>query len=142
MNPFHLAIPVNNIKTSTSFYQDILGCTKGRSSSEWVDFNFYGHQLVCHQVEDSKIKKFNHVDGEEIPVPHFGIILNWNEFDQLSKSLIDKNIEFIIKPTIRFAGKTGEQAIMFLKDPSDNAIEFKAFKNKEDIFKTEENKDD
>ena len=142
MNPFHLAIPVNNIKTSTSFYQDILGCTKGRSSSEWVDFNFYGHQLVCHQVKDSKNKNFNHVDGEEIPVPHFGIILNWNEFDELSKSLIDKNIEFIIKPTIRFAGKTGEQAIMFLKDPSDNAIEFKAFKNKEDIFKTEENKDD
>lgn len=135
MNPFHLAIPVNNLKTSTSFYQDILGCTKGRSSSKWVDFNFYGHQLVCHQTDDAKTNSFNPVDGEEVPVPHFGIILNWNEFDQLSKSLVDKNINFIIKPTIRFAGKTGEQAIMFLKDPSDNAIEFKAFKNKEDIFK-------
>ena len=142
MNPFHLAIPVNNLKLSTTFYKDVLGCTPGRSSSKWVDFNFYGHQLVCHEVRNQNNNDFNPVDDNKVPVPHFGIILDWKEFNELSTSLISKNVDFIIKPTIRFKGKTGEQAIMFLLDPSNNAIEFKAFKDKNEIFKTMEDEYD
>ena len=114
---------------------NILGCSKGRSSTKWIDFNFYGHQLVCHEVKKSVNKNSNDVDGNNVPVPHFGIILGWDQFQKLSANLQSKNINFIIEPTIRFKGKVGEQAIMFLKDPSDNAIEFKSFRNNDEIFK-------
>lgn len=135
MNLFHLAIPVSDLDTANDFYINVLGCSKGRSSTKWMDFNFYGHQLVCHEVKKSVNKDSNDVDGNNIPVPHFGIILEWNQFQKLSADLQSKNINFIIEPTIRFKGKAGEQAIMFLHDPSGNAIEFKSFKNEEDIFK-------
>ena len=134
MNLFHLAIPVLDLGAAKDFYINILGCSKGRSSAKWIDFNFYGHQLVCHEVKESINKNINDVDGNNIPVPHFGIILDWSEFHSLSTDLQSKNINFIIEPTIRFKGKVGEQAIMFLKDPSDNAIEFKSFKNNDEVF--------
>jgi len=135
MNLFHLAIPVSDLDTANDFYINVLGCSKGRSSTKWMDFNFYGHQLVCHEVKELINKNSNDVDGNNIPVPHFGIILDWDQFHKLSADLQSKNINFIIEPTIRFNGKVGEQAIMFLHDPSGNAIEFKSFKNEEDIFK-------
>ncbi|MDA8885031.1 VOC family protein [Gammaproteobacteria bacterium] len=135
MNPFHLAIPVSDLTKAINFYENTLGCLKGRSSELWSDFNFYGHQLVCHKVQQTHGIYSNYVDGEDIPVPHFGIILQWDEFQELSTSLINKNINFIIEPSVRFKGKPGEQAIMFLNDPSGNAIEFKSFKNDEEIFK-------
>jgi len=135
MNLFHLAIPVSDLDSANDFYMNILGCSKGRSSTKWIDFNFYGHQLVCHEVKRSVNKNSNDVDGNNIPVPHFGIILDWDQFQKLSANLQSKNINFIIEPTIRFKGKVGEQAIMFLKDPSDNAIEFKSFRNNDEIFK-------
>ena len=134
MNLFHLAIPVSDLDRANDFYVNMLGCSKGRSSTKWIDFNFYGHQLVCHEVKESINKNMNDVDGNNIPVPHFGIILDWKEFHSLSTDLQSKNINFIIEPTIRFKGKVGEQAIMFLKDPSDNAIEFKSFKNNDEVF--------
>ena len=135
MNPFHLAIPVSDLTKAINFYENTLGCSRGRSSELWSDFNFYGHQLVCHKVQQTHGIYSNYVDGEDIPVPHFGIILQWDEFQELSTSLINKNINFIIEPSVRFKGKPGEQAIMFLTDPSGNAIEFKSFKNDEEIFK-------
>ena len=135
MNLFHLAIPVSDLDSANDFYMNILGCSKGRSSTKWIDFNFYGHQLVCHEVKRSVNKNSNDVDGNNIPVPHFGIILEWNQFQKLSADLKSKNINFIIEPTIRFKGQVGEQAIMFLKDPSNNAIEFKSFRNNDEIFK-------
>ena len=135
MNLFHLAIPVLDLDSANDFYINVLGCSKGRSSSKWIDFNFYGHQLVCHEVKRSVNKNSNDVDGNNIPVPHFGIILDWDQFQKLSTNLQSKNINFIIEPTIRFKGKVGEQAIMFLKDPSDNTIEFKSFRNNDEIFK-------
>ena len=135
MNLFHLAIPVSDLDRANDFYVNMLGCSKGRSSTKWIDFNFYGHQLVCHEVKKSVNKHSNDVDGNNIPVPHFGIILGWDQFQNLSANLQSKNINFIIEPTIRFKGKVGEQAIMFLKDPSDNAIEFKSFRNNDEIFK-------
>jgi len=135
MNLFHLAIPVSDLDTANDFYINVLGCSKGRSSTKWMDFNFYGHQLVCHEVKKSVNKDSNDVDGNNIPVPHFGIILEWNQFQKLSADLQSKNINFIIEPTIRFKGQVGEQAIMFLKDPSNNAIEFKSFRNNDEIFK-------
>ena len=135
MNLFHLAIPVSDLDRANDFYVNMLGCSKGRSSTKWIDFNFYGHQLVCHEVKKSVNKNSNDVDGNNIPVPHFGIILDWGQFQKLSANLQSKNINFIIEPTIRFKGKVGEQAIMFLKDPSDNAIEFKSFRNNDEIFK-------
>ncbi|MDC0873306.1 VOC family protein [Gammaproteobacteria bacterium] len=135
MNLFHLAIPVSDLDRANDFYVNMLGCSKGRSSTKWIDFNFYGHQLVCHEVKKSVNKNSNDVDGNNVPVPHFGIILGWDQFQKLSANLQSKNINFIIEPTIRFKGKVGEQAIMFLKDPSDNAIEFKSFRNNDEIFK-------
>ena len=118
MNLFHLAIPVSDLDTANDFYINVLGCSKGRSSTKWMDFNFYGHQLVCHEVKELINKNSNDVDGNNIPVPHFGIILAWDQFHKLSADLQLKNINFIIEPTIRFKGKVGEQAIMFLHDPS------------------------
>ena len=135
MNPFHLAIPVSDLSKTIYFYENTLGCSKGRSDELWCDFDFYGHQLVCHQVQQTQSINTNYVDGEDVPVPHFGVILKWHEFQELSNSLINKNIDFIIEPSVRFKGKPGEQAIMFFKDPSGNAIEFKSFKDNQEIFK-------
>ena len=133
-NPFHLAIPVNDLVTAAEFYENTLGCQRGRSSDSWIDFNLFGHQLVCHFVEETKRVNTNPVDGDEVPVPHFGVILSFNQFDTLVKQLKNKNQIFIIEPKVRFADQPGEQRTMFLKDPSGNALEFKAFKNLDNLF--------
>ena len=133
--PFHLAIPVNDLEKSRNFYKNILGCEEGRSSNHWVDFNFFGHQLVIHYKEKkSDETKTNPVDGKDVPIPHFGVILEWNDFQDFSKKLKEKKITFIIEPYIRFEGLPGEQATMFFKDPCGNALEFKSFKDLNKIF--------
>lgn len=133
--PFHLAIPVNDLEKSRNFYKNILGFEEGRSSNHWVDFNFFGHQLVIHYKEkESDDTKTNPVDGKDVPIPHFGVILEWNDFQDFSKKLIEKKINFIIEPYIRFEGLPGEQATMFFKDPCGNALEFKSFKDLNKIF--------
>ena len=109
----------------------------GRSSEEWIDFNFFGHQLVCHLTNKSSSEITNSVDSEEIPVPHFGLVLTWDDFQTITNQISKKKIDFSIEPTIRFKGEVGEQAIAFLRDPSGNAIELKAFKNLDNIFKAE-----
>ncbi len=133
--PFHLAIPVNNLEKSREFYKDILELKEGRSSSNlWVDFNFFGHQLVIHYVENKREFVTNPVDGKDVPVPHFGIILDWKDFHNFAELLIKKEITFIIEPYTRFKGLVGEQSTMFFKDPSGNALEFKSFKDPERLF--------
>lgn len=135
IRPFHLAIPVHNLEECRSFYRDVLGCLEGRSSDHWVDFDFYGHQLVIHYKEKStEDLHTNAVDGKAVPVPHFGVVLTMEDFESLSKALQARGIEFIIAPYIRFKGEAGEQATMFFLDPAGNALEFKAFKNIEQLF--------
>ena len=133
--PFHLAIPVHDLEKSRDFYKNILGCDEGRSSDHWVDFNLFGHQLVIHYKEKTTERsKTNPVDGKDVPIPHFGVILEWNQFQNFSNQLIEKGITFIIDPYIRFKGLPGEQATMFFKDPCGNALEFKSFKDFNQIF--------
>ena len=133
--PFHLAIPVHDIRETRDFYRDVLECQEGRSSDNWVDFNFFGHQLVIHKVDGSSHKKeHNPVDGHEVPVPHFGVVLNWQDFHELAKKLMAKQVKFVIEPYVRFEGEVGEQSTMFFNDPSGNALEFKAFKNMDQLF--------
>ena len=134
--PFHLAIRVNNLESCRVFYRDLLGCKEGRSSEQWVDFDFFGHQLVLHysNTPSTEITPKNVVDGKDVPIPHFGVVLDMNTFEGLSEALKKKNINFIIEPYIRFKGQTGEQATMFFKDPSGNSLEFKAFKNIDQLF--------
>tara|TARA_R100000935_G_C2829369_1_gene164138 strand:+ start:325 stop:750 length:426 start_codon:yes stop_codon:yes gene_type:complete len=136
IQPFHLAIPVTTLEENRTFYREILGCEEGRSSDHWVDFNFFGHQLVIHVQEPQPrpVGKGNPVDGKDVPIPHFGVVLEWDTFQDLASQLKGRNIEFVIEPYIRFEGKTGEQATMFFKDPSGNALEFKAFKNIDQLF--------
>ena len=135
IRPFHLAIPVHDLGKAKYFYHQLLGCEMGRSSDHWIDFNFFGHQLVCHLSDQSTFEISNSVDSEEIPVPHFGLVLDWNEFKTITSELIKKNIKFLIEPTIRFEDEVGEQAIAFIRDPSENAIELKAFKNTNNLFR-------
>ena len=133
--PFHLAIPVQNLQICRSFYRDVLGCLEGRSSEQWVDFNFFGHQLVIHETDIVKPKNAaNPVDGKQVPVPHFGVVLEWNLWEELSQKLQTQNINFIIEPYIRFKGEVGEQATMFFSDPEGNALEFKSFKDMSQLF--------
>ena len=136
LQPFHLAIPVDNIEKSRNFYTNTLGFKEGRSDKKWVDYDFFGHQLVIHLDNSySRYKNFNSVDGHDVPIPHFGVVLDWIEWESFSKKIMDLKIEFIIKPYIRFKGKVGEQATMFFLDPSGNALEFKSFKNPNQLFK-------
>ena len=135
LRPFHLAFPVYSLDITIKWYTNILGCTIGRQDVKWVDFNFYGHQTSGHLIDEDDIRlQTNIVDGENIPARHFGIILKMNEWKKLSEKLISKNIEFIIKPNIRFKGQKGEQSTFFIKDPNGNVLEFKSFKNDEMIF--------
>ncbi len=134
---FHLAIPVQNLEQSKIFYNQTLGFEMGRSSDKWIDFNCYGHQLVIHKVENYKPQNhFNSVDKQDVPVPHFGVVLDWKAFWDLSKRLQSLNIEFQIEPYVRFEGQPGEQATMFFYDPSGNALEFKAFQDPNQLFKS------
>ena len=133
--PFHLAIPVKNLDICRTFYRDVLHCKEGRSDRHWVDFNFFGHQLVIHQKDNFEPQQIsNPVDGHDVPVPHFGVVLKMDDWEKLSERLKNNGIKFIIEPTIRFKGKPGEQATLFFKDPEGNALEFKAFKDLGQLF--------
>jgi extradiol dioxygenase family protein len=135
--PFHLAVPVYDLEKCRHFYREIIGCSEGRSSDKWVDFNFFGHQLVIHQVPAfAKITdaSTNPVDGKHVPVPHFGVVLNWNDWEAFAARLIAQKIDFVIEPHIRFQGEVGEQATLFFMDPDGNALEFKAFKDLSQLF--------
>lgn len=135
--PFHLAIPVKNLELCRTFYREVLQCKEGRSDTHWVDFDFFGHQLVIHQKDDFKPQQIsNPVDGHDVPVPHFGVVLNMKEWNLLSQRLKNIGTKFMIEPTIRFKGKPGEQATLFFKDPEGNALEFKAFKDIGQLFAT------
>ncbi|MEP2773585.1 MAG: VOC family protein [Fulvivirga sp.] len=133
--PFHLAFPVNDLEATDKFYSNILGCSKGRSSDHWIDYNLFGHQIVAHLApEDAGKGSTNDVDGHQVPVKHFGVILEWQQWHDFAEKLKSHGIEFIIKPYVRFEGQPGEQATMFFLDPSGNALEFKAFKDQSQIF--------
>ncbi len=134
---FHLAFPVHDLSAARAFYSEILGCALGRSSDEWIDFNFYGHQIVAHLSTEEDASHTNHVDGEQVPVRHFGLILPKSDWETLSQKLDQAEVEFVIKPTIRFAGKAGEQGTFFVKDPSGNALEFKYFQDAAQVFATD-----
>ena len=135
MNPFHLAIPVHDLAAAAPFYDDVLGCTRGRSSERWIDYDFFGHQLVIHQVEaGGGARGTNPVDGDAVPVPHFGVVLPWEQFDAFASRVRDAGIAFEIEPRVRFAGKPGEQKTMFFRDPSGNALEFKSFRDPGQLF--------
>ena len=137
ISPFHLAIPVNNLKVAKEFYEKKLGLIPGRVSDHWADYNFFGHQLVLHEDLGFKgHKHFNDVDEKSVPVPHFGIVLPWDDFQNFSKHLISQNIGFEIPPYPRFEGKPGEQMTLFFYDPSGNALEFKCFRDTDQLFAT------
>jgi len=134
LTPFHIAVQVRDIEEARRFYQGLLGCTEGRSSREWVDFNLFGHQFVCHLNPglgpDGRIAShFNPVDGHGVPVPHFGVVLEMGDWQMLAERLKQHGVQFVIEPYIRFEGEPGEQATLFFLDPSGNALEFKAFKD-------------
>ena len=133
--PFHLAIPVNSLAQASAFYGDLLGCAQGRSASHWIDWDFFGHQLVTHLVAQMPSRpEHNEVDAHAVPVPHFGVVLSWHDWQQLAAKLQAHNITFMVEPYIRFKGQAGEQATMFFLDPAGNALEFKAFKDISQLF--------
>ena len=125
---------MGNLEKNRAFYKDILEFEEGRSSDHWVDFNFFGHQLVIHLDDNINKENSNPVDGKNVPIPHFGVVLEWKVFKEFAEKLKKRKIEFIIEPYVRFKGLTGEQATMFFKDPSGNALEFKSFKDPSQIF--------
>ena len=135
LRPFHLAFPIKNIQKTKKWYTEILDCTVGRQSDKWIDFNFHGHQIVGHLVNDITYVQANEVDKKNIPSRHFGIILTPEKWFKLAKQLESKKIKFHIKPHTRFKNKAGEQHTMFIKDPDNNFLEFKAFEDDENIFK-------
>jgi extradiol dioxygenase family protein len=138
LRPFHLAFPVHDLEAARAFWGGVIGCPEGRSAPEWIDFDFYGHQIVAHLVGDSLKQQSdsgaNPVDGHDVPVPHFGIILTMEDWQSLADRLIAAGTKFAIEPYIRFKGQTGEQATMFFRDPSGNAIEMKAFGDLDQLF--------
>jgi len=137
LTPFHVAVPVYDLEEARKFYREVLGCSEGRSDANWTDFDLYGHQFVIHlkprPTEEVK-HHFNPVDGHDVPIPHFGVVLEWNEWHELEKRLKRYNTKFIIEPYIRFKGQPGEQATMFFLDPSGNALEFKSFQDINQLF--------
>ncbi len=135
LQPFHLAFPVHDLASARAFYGDLFGCPEGRSSEHWVDFNFFGHQIVAHLApEECGTLQTSEVDEHNVPVRHFGVVLTMEVWETLAKRLQDAKTQFVIEPYIRFKGEPGEQATMFLLDPSGNALEFKAFNNLDSLF--------
>ena len=133
--PFHLAFPVHSIDAARRFYGELLGCPEGRSAPDWVDFNFYGHQIVAHLApEEAGHRQTSAVDGDSVPVRHFGVVLGMQEWEDMAKRLTEAGIKFIIEPHVRFKGEVGEQATMFFLDPSGNALELKAFADMSRLF--------
>lgn len=133
LQPFHLAFPVDDLAAARRFYGGLMGCAEGRSSETWIDFDFFGHQIVAHLAPAGSIHR-NPVDGDQVPVPHFGIVLDWDAFHALADRLRDADVRFEIEPHVRFAGEVGEQATMFFFDPSGNALEFKAMRTPQNLF--------
>jgi len=135
-DPFHLAFPVQDLEQARAFYGGLLGCAEGRSSDHWIDFDFFGHQIVAHLSPGgiAQDAQTNHVDGHGVPVPHFGVVLDMDTWQKLADTARAANIEFVIEPYVRFKGQPGEQATMFFKDPSGNALEFKAFADRSKLF--------
>jgi extradiol dioxygenase family protein len=133
--PFHLAFPVDDLAAARDFYGRVLGCPEGRSSDHWIDFDLHGHQIVAHLAPDAvRNRAGNRVDGEQVPVPHFGLVLGMGEWQELAERLTSAGVEFVIPPTVRFRGEPGEQATMFLADPAGNALEFKAMADPAKLF--------
>jgi len=138
ISPFHIAFPVNDLDAARAFYGGVLGCSEGRSSEQWIDFNLYGHQIVAHYQaprQNHDVRR-NPVDGHDVPVPHFGVVLPWDAWNELAERVKKAGIKFIIEPYIRFEGEVGEQATMFFLDPAGNALEFKSFKDISQLFAT------
>jgi len=131
LTPFHLAIPVRDLAAARAFYGGLLGCREGRSAADWVDFDFFGHQLVCHVTADAGAGTAAHnpVDGHDVPVPHFGMVLEMRDWEELAARLKAAGTKFVVEPHVRFRGQPGEQATLFLTDPSGNALEFKSFRD-------------
>ena len=140
LTPFHLAIPVHDLQVAAQFYEGVLGCERGRADTLWIDFNLFGHLLVCHEVKGFRIEaSSNPVDGHGVPVPHFGIVLELADWRSLRDRLQEAEVSFVIDPYIRFEGQPGEQATMFFQDPSGHSLEFKAFANIEsELFKRDD----
>lgn len=139
LSPFHLAFPVHDLSAARAFYGGLLGCPEGRSCDEWVDFNFYGHQIVAHLVRGQPVAApLNEVDGHGVPVRHFGVVLPMPEWESLAGKLRQAGLKFLIEPYVRFLGQAGEQATMFVLDPSGNAIEIKAFGDINQLFARQE----
>jgi len=135
LRPFHLAFAVDDLAAARAFYGGLLGCPEGRSSEQWIDFDLHGHQIVAHLAPGApRAAAANHVDGEDVPVPHFGLVLGMDEWRALAERLESAGTKFVIAPTVRFAGQAGEQATMFLTDPSGNALEFKAMADPAKLF--------
>ncbi|MBL8551120.1 MAG: VOC family protein [Hyphomonadaceae bacterium] len=133
--PFHLAFPVTDLAAARRFYGEVLGCPEGRSSDEWIDFNLFGHQIVAHLTPArAQESDYNPVDGHDVPVPHFGVVLSMDAFDALAARVRAAGVRFEIEPYVRFKGEVGEQATMFFRDPSGNALEFKAFADMGQLF--------
>jgi hypothetical protein len=131
---FHLAFPVDDLEAARHFYGEVLGCPEGRSDEHWVDFDLFGHQIVAHLVESHSERSVNPVDGDDVPVPHFGLLLRPSQWRTLADRLVDAGIAFVIEPHTRFAGEVGEQSTMFFLDPAGNALEFKAFADDAQVF--------
>ncbi len=137
INPFHLAVPVDNLDKARHFYGEVLGCEEGRSSDHWIDFNLFGHQFVVHYKAKPEVEEAlqaNPVDGKNVPIPHFGVVLDWETWEDLASRMRANGTTFVIEPYIRFKGEVGEQATMFFLDPAGNALEFKAFKDMGQLF--------
>jgi len=135
--PFHLAIPVSDMETTEQFYVHTLGCAVGRKSDKWIDFDFFGHQVSAHVRPEAVAETLtNPVDGEQVPVRHFGVVLEWQDWNALSDRLQQDGIPFLIEPATRFQGQAGEQSTFFIKDPSGNTLEFKSFKSPQQLFAT------
>ncbi len=138
LRPFHLAFPVNDLEKARAFYGQVLGCAEGRSSEHWIDFDFFGHQIVTHlDTTPRPARAHNAVDGHDVPVPHFGVVLTMTDWQELADRLRASGIAFAIEPHIRFQGQVGEQATMFFYDPCGNALEFKAFADDAMLFATD-----
>ncbi|WP_126177039.1 VOC family protein [Tsuneonella rigui] len=138
LRPFHLAFPVHDLAEARAFYGGLLGCPEGRSSAQWIDFDFFGHQIVAHlaPAKNEGDAAVNHVDGHGVPVPHFGVVLTLDAFDTLAERLKAADVRFEIEPYTRFKGEPGEQSTMFFRDPSGNAIEMKSFASLDGLFAT------
>jgi len=134
LSPFHLAFPVRDIQATEDFFVNVLGCEVGRQAPRWIDFNFFGHQISAHLVDEQAEIKTNDVDGDKVPVRHFGMVLPWENWHALVQRLNERQAEYLIAPKTRFEGEPGEQATFFIQDPSGNALEFKSFKRAQQLF--------